>query len=65
MPDWAAVTVTFTDDPEPYNSHRTVERVAKAIHDAAAFEKHLADHSRAVARSKEFVAKVSTASGKK
>lgn len=57
--DWAAVTVTFTDDPEPYNSHRTVERVARAIKDAARFEQELANSGRSIARSKDFVTKVS------
>lgn len=53
------MTVTFTDDPEPYNSHRTVERVARAIKDAASFEQELAHNGRSIARSREFVSKVS------
>jgi hypothetical protein len=52
------VTVTFTDDPEPYNSHETVARVTKAINAAASFDAHIVDRSWQIERSKEFVQKV-------
>lgn len=51
-------TVTFTDDPEPFNSHGTVKRVTWAIENAAARERYWEEEARRVERSKEFVVKV-------
>lgn len=55
---YSDVTVTFTDDPEPYTSHATVNRVTRAIHSAADLEARLVGKDWAVGRSKDFVQKV-------
>ncbi|KAM0754573.1 hypothetical protein T439DRAFT_321611 [Meredithblackwellia eburnea MCA 4105] len=61
--DWKEVTVTFMDDPEPYNSHETVERVTKAIAKAQALDKALKDKGANVEKSKDFVQKAYNAAG--
>lgn len=53
-----SITVTFTDDPEPYNSHATVQRVTNAIHKAERIESMTVRDDWRIARSKEFVQKV-------
>ncbi|GAA5853175.1 hypothetical protein JCM8547_000226 [Rhodosporidiobolus lusitaniae] len=49
--------ITFSDDPEPYISHATVERVTKAIQRAQELERQWAEEGRRVGESKEFVQK--------
>lgn len=53
-----SITVTFTDDPEPYNSHETVQRVTRAIAKAERIERMTVRDDWRIARSKEFVQKV-------
>lgn len=53
-----SITVTFTDDPEPYNSHETVQRVTRAIEKAERIERMTVRDDWRIARSKEFVQKV-------
>lgn len=57
--DWFGVTVTFTDDPEPFNSHATVARVTKAINFAATFDANMVERGRVIGFSRDFVQKVS------
>ncbi|KAL8287092.1 hypothetical protein RQP46_004098 [Phenoliferia psychrophenolica] len=57
------VTVTFTDDPEPYTSHKIVDRVTAAINGAAALDRRLVERDWAVGRSKDFVTKAYNAAG--
>lgn len=54
----ATVTVTFIDDPEPYNTHATVERVTRAINKAALLDQSLIARDLQLERSKDFVQKV-------
>lgn len=61
--DWFGVTVTFTDDPEPFNTHATVARVTRAINFAASFDAELVERSWIIGSSKDFVQKVSLARG--
>ncbi|ORY73059.1 hypothetical protein BCR35DRAFT_281771 [Leucosporidium creatinivorum] len=53
-----SITVTFTDDPEPYNSHSTEQRVTNAIAKAKRIEAMTVGDDWRIARSKEFVQKV-------
>ncbi|GAA5900163.1 hypothetical protein JCM6882_002631 [Rhodosporidiobolus microsporus] len=53
----AHTTVTFSDDPEPYISHETVERVTRAIREAQELERRWAEEGRRLGESKEFVQK--------
>ncbi|GAA5824703.1 hypothetical protein JCM11251_005308 [Rhodosporidiobolus azoricus] len=53
----AATTVTFMDDPEPYISHETVERVTRAIVEAQELERRWAEEGRKLGESREFVQK--------
>ncbi|GAA5979632.1 hypothetical protein JCM11641_007895 [Rhodosporidiobolus odoratus] len=53
----AQTTITFSDDPEPFISHETVERVTKAIQEAQELEERWAAEGRKMAEGKEFVQK--------
>ena len=59
--DRGDISVTFTDDPEPYTSHATVARVTRAIEKAAELERFNTARSWQISRSKDFVQKVSLA----
>lgn len=49
------ITVTFIDDPEPYNSHETVTRVSQAIAKAKLLDQSLVARDLQLERSKEYV----------
>lgn len=55
----AQTTVTFSDDPEIYATHETVERVSKAIRKAQELDRELRGRELRIGRGKEFVQKVS------
>ncbi|KAK4048086.1 hypothetical protein OIV83_004956 [Microbotryomycetes sp. JL201] len=51
------MSVTFTDDPDPLNSHATVANVTRAIHQASVLDQHLLAHDWQISASKDFVQK--------
>ncbi|GAA5962861.1 hypothetical protein JCM3765_005896 [Sporobolomyces pararoseus] len=51
-------TVTFSDDPEPYLSHETVERVTSAIERAKKLDQAWSEEGEKMEEGKEFVTKV-------
>lgn len=55
---WSTVTVNFTDDPEPYNTHATISRLKSAIQNSAQRGTALKYMNTGVASSKDFVQKV-------
>ncbi|GAA6012716.1 hypothetical protein JCM10207_005335 [Rhodosporidiobolus poonsookiae] len=59
----STTVVTFADDPEPYTSRETVERVTRAIQGAQALERSWAAEAERLGESKEFVQKAWTAAG--
>ena len=50
--------VRFEDDPEPYLSHETVERVTKAIQKAKGLDHAWSEEGERMEEGKEFVTKV-------
>lgn len=54
----ASKIVTFSDDPEPYLSHETVQRVTAAIERAKRLESAWSDEGDRMEQGKDFVTKV-------
>lgn len=54
----AATTVSFTDDPEPFLSAETAQRVTRAIEGAQALERQWAAEADRIEESREFATKV-------
>lgn len=50
--------INFTEDPEPFNTHKTIEQIKYAILMAKGFEGDVLGQGKEIGRSKEFVLKV-------